>query len=476
MSQIMSQILGQQMRLEQRLTPQLIQSMDILHLPAQALEQRIAEELERNVALELVELEKTDRAEAGGNGQDGQPSGDGNGADSFVRLERFSRENHFDISDDGYVPRRPRAPSGERDAKMDAMANTASRTEGLDEHLMQQWVLLDLDNETRRAGEEIIYHLDDDGYLRTPLEQIAESADPPLSVEQLESALSFVQKLDPVGIAARNYKECLLLQLDTLPGDNTIERELIQNHLDDVAKNRYPVIARKTGYSIGEISAAVDAIRRSLILHPGYLVVDRRVPRVYPDVVVEQAPGGKSLIVRLTRGNMPDLRIKTDYAQMLKDRSNGKDVRDFVRKQVEDANSLIEAVRFRKSRLAERTLVYSTHNLAEVDELCTDLVVLREGCVVAARSVGTGAESGAVLEGGCFTLRTSGAISEEVLAAIDGLELLRARGTVVSVRIASPAALDELVERIRGAGLGLLELRPDPWIEDLLGAGKGAAR
>ncbi len=341
------------MRLEQKLTPQLIQSMDILQLSTPALEHRIAEELERNVTLEVPEhVARKEQSDKAGDAKLGEQRGDD--STSFNRLDRFTREYNLD-SEERVAPRhRGRAiRADERDAKLDAMANTASRAIGIDEHLLQQWALLDLDDETRRAGEAIIYHLEDDGYLKTPLETIAADARPPLSVGKIEEALKKVQKLDPVGIAARDYRECLLLQLDALPGDNTIERVLIQNHLDDIGRNRFPAVAKETGFAIGEITAAVDAIKHSLVLHPGYLVVDRRVPRVYPDVIIEEDELGKGLVVRLTRGNIPELRIKPEYLEMLKTKTNGKEVRDFVRKQVESASTLIEAVKFRKSRLME---------------------------------------------------------------------------------------------------------------------------
>ena len=354
MSQILSQALGQHMRLEQKLTPQLIQSMDILQLSTPALENRIAEELERNVTLEIPDAapatgDNENRGEAEFDGH--QPTED---SASFNRLDRMSREYGLD-SDDRLRERRTGRPYGadQRDAKVDAMANTASRTAGLDEYLLQQWALLDIDDQTRRAGEAIIYQLEEDGYLKTPLEQIAADSRPPLSVESLETALRHVQRLDPVGIAARDYRECLLLQLDALEGDNTIERTLIQNHLDDIGRNRFPAIAKETGYTTGEIAEAVEAIKHSLVLHPGHLVVDKRVPRVYPDVIIEEDAGGKGLIIRLARGNLPDLRIKQEYLDMLKAKSNGKELRDFVRKHVEGASALIEAIKFRRSRLME---------------------------------------------------------------------------------------------------------------------------
>ncbi len=357
----MSQSMGQFMRLEQRLTPQLIQSMDILQLSAQDLELRIAEELEKNVTLELADPAPSAEEAEGQSRDDNQARVDGD-SESFSRLDRFARENRLEFEDSSLSHLRGRyTGGGERDSKLDAMANTAGRSQGLDEHLLQQWVLLDLDDETRRAGETIIYHLNEDGYLKTSLEQVAENCRPAVSADVLERALARVQRLEPVGIAARDYRECLLLQLETLPGDNEIERRLIADHLEDIGKNRLPVIAAATGFSLGEITSAIEVITHSLLLYPAYQVVEKRIPRVFPDVIVEEELAGKGLMVRLTRGNLPDLRIKQEYLDMLKARSNGKEVREFVRKQVENAGTLIEAIKFRKSRLMEVAQAIVTH-------------------------------------------------------------------------------------------------------------------
>jgi len=344
--------MGHYMRLEQRLTPQLIQSMDILQLNTMALENRIAEELEKNCALDVVETDpKSATAEDGGAQPENRAlTSDDSG--SFRRLDQLSAEYDLDFNEGAYRPHRS-YDSRERDPKMDAMANTTSRPQSLAEHLLAQWHVLDLDDETRVAGEAIVYHLDDDGYLRTRLDEVSQNMRPHLPIEALQRALPMVQRLDPVGVAARDYQECLLLQLEALPGDNRIERELIQNHLHDVVKNRYPIIAKATGYSVGEIVEAVRAISSTLVLHPAFRVVEGRVMPIHPDVLVEYASTGGGMTVRLTRGSSPRLRISKRALEILKNRRNGKVDRDFIRKHVDDANALIDAVQYRRNRLLD---------------------------------------------------------------------------------------------------------------------------
>lgn len=348
MSQFLSQHFNQSMRQEQRLTPQLIQSMTILQKPVAELEAYIDSALESNAALEVAEPQKTSDS----NGESTAPPTDHQDDVGFARLDQWSRNYDFDSYD--RPPFKQRRYSGdERDAKMGAMANTAGREISLNEHLLEQWTLMDLEEEVSRAGEAIINHLDADGYLRVRFERIAESVRPTLPLIDLEKSLLEIHKLDPAGIGARDAIECLLLQLERQPGDNRLEHNLIEHHLDSIAHNRIPAIAKAMSVDIGEINEAINAMRSSLCLHPGYLVGDRSVPPIRPDVIVEYADTGGGLTVRLARGNMPKLQIRDDVAAMARTRKNGKETRDFARKHVEEAVALIDAVRFRQQRLLE---------------------------------------------------------------------------------------------------------------------------
>jgi RNA polymerase sigma-54 factor len=172
-------------------------------------------------------------------------------------------------------------------------------------------------------------------------------------MKDLETALNELHGLEPRGIGARDIVECLLLQLEAMPGDNQVERTLIRDHLADITHNRLPAVAKATGYSLGEINEAIAVIGSTLHLHPGYLVGDRSVPRIRPDVIVEYAGTGGDLTVRLARGNMPQLRLNDTVAALAKSKENGKSTRDFARQQVEAASVIIDAVNFRQSRLLE---------------------------------------------------------------------------------------------------------------------------
>src|ERR1044071_9878039 len=164
MAHQMSMVPSQQMRLEQRLTPALIQSMEILQLPLLALEARVREELEQNPVLEEVEPHTTQEPKPA---LEDPPATAENQAeaDSFARLDQMSRDMEFDPGDLPYG--RPSHVEGERDVKLDAMANTESRSESLRDILTRQWALIETTPQIRQAGEVIIDWMDDDGYLRT---------------------------------------------------------------------------------------------------------------------------------------------------------------------------------------------------------------------------------------------------------------------------------------------------------------------
>lgn len=350
MSQHLSQTLGQHMRMEQKLTPQLIQSMSILQKPLAELEGFVEEALESNAALEIDESPAPlDQSQESTVDRTDRPHGDEAG---FRRLERFSRDFDAEWAGSDRLSTR-RYNNGEPDPKLGAMANTAGREQGLTEHLLGQWGLLELNPEIRTAGEIIINNIDGDGYLRRPLEELANDSRRSLSISTLEAALREVQRLEPAGIAARNPVECLLLQIDALPGDNSIERVLITQHLDDLAHNRLPAIAKATGFSMGEITEAIKVIRSQLHLHPGYLVGGQPAPSIRPDVIVEYAHSGSGLSVRLARGNLPRLRVRDEIVALAKSRQTPKEQREFARRHVDEATVLIDAIQFRKARLLQ---------------------------------------------------------------------------------------------------------------------------
>ena len=375
---------SQHMKLSQqmKLAPRMIQSMEILQMPLLALRERIEQELESNIALETFEpggdpeqIER-ERIEAERDAREGERElnvEDNGGVDDFARLDAYQAENPEAVEneysasssgDSGVSEYRPSTYSasrmaGERDAKLDAMANTAARAESLTDQLLEQWTFADVDENAREAGKLLIEHIDDDGYLRTDLGKIV--ADQPgngraFTADALERALLELQFfLEPPGIAARDARECLLLQLDSLgetePADDLgVMRTLIADHLDDLIHNRIPKIASATGLSMDEIKSAMDHMRR-LSIHPGRQLVNESPPTIVPDAIIEHDEDLDDYIVYLTEGRLPNLRLNREYARLARDSDLKKTDRDFIRTNLNNAQWLIDAVNQRRQTL-----------------------------------------------------------------------------------------------------------------------------
>ena len=322
----------QQARLAQqmRLSPGLIQSMEILQLPLMALKERLELELESNVALEI------DSPEAGED------------------LEQAARER--EIFEGDHVPRLGTPPrAGERDPKMDAMANIRARDEPVTERLLREWSFADLEEDLARRGRAIIEHIDADGLLRLDLEVIQREAGRDWTSTQMEEALATVQaRLEPPGIAARDHRECLLLQVAHLvagePGTWDTVRLLIDEHLDDLVHNRLPSIARETSLSMEDIHAAMVRMQQ-LHMAPGLEIVADEAPPVVPDVIVEYDIDRDRYDARPCDGSLPRLRISPRYRAMVGDRTLDQEARDFIGRSVSSARNLIDSIEQRRSTL-----------------------------------------------------------------------------------------------------------------------------
>ncbi|MDY7107756.1 MAG: RNA polymerase factor sigma-54 [Planctomycetota bacterium] len=367
---------SQQMRLSQqmKLAPRMIQSMEILQMPLMVLQERIEQELEENIALEQVETrpeqeepahEDADERTADRLEQRELVVGDDarNRGDDWERLSTFE-SSYGDATENEYSSShyRPRQASGERDQKLDAMANIAARGESLTEQLLHQWTFAEVPEDIARAGEILIGYIDADGLLGADMETILEqNRDVPglaLTAELLERALDELQHwLDPPGLAARDKRECFLLQIDDLeandedPGHNWEDvRRLIKSHFEDLLQNRLPRIAEEADLSLERIQSAMALMRR-LNLSPGRDLVHEEVPPVIPDVIVEHDEQANEYVARLSGGALPSLRVSSQYRKMARDRSQDKATREFVGNSVRNAQWLIESIAQRQSTL-----------------------------------------------------------------------------------------------------------------------------
>ena len=364
------------MRMDQRqlLTPRMIQSMEILQLPLMALEERIEQELQNNPVLELREGDgESPESEVVNTGEgttaDIRDHEDGeramvlkeDGAEDFDRLARISEylENE-DFGQGMNFSNRVQSSGGEgdRDRKLDAMNNTAARAGTLQEHLLGQWAFIECSKSVRAAGEAVINYINAEGYLRTDPETIQKESKAPLTIEDINEAVSLIQTMEPTGVGARNLSECLLLQLDALEDDDDfadahdfeLERTLVRDHIKDLEMNRYPQISKKLGRPIPELQRAVKHLAR-LHPHPGKLIGGSDAPPITPDAIVYFDEETGKYEIEMTNDPAPNLYISGMYRKMIKERSVDKKTREFLTNNVRNARWLIESIEQRKSTI-----------------------------------------------------------------------------------------------------------------------------
>jgi RNA polymerase sigma-54 factor len=352
---------------KQVLAPRMIQSMEILQLPLQALEERIEQELGENPVLELQ-----DDSQAPPEAAEGTPPADeapaapaaerdveekplvvdeahGN-QDDFERLLNLDREvpDYFDET-----PRKSAARIEEDGERMyDALANVADRhPQTLQDYLLHQIGEMDVTAEMYAMAEKIISTLDprDGGYFRSSLRDLLPADAGPEQLKLAEDALALVQSLDPPGIAARDLKECLLKQLtpDLLFYEEL--QVLIGNHLEDLRDNKLPLIQKKTGYSIELIQESWSELR-TLNPKPGAAFAEANNQAVQPDVFVERQDDG-SYKVLVDDSRTPSLMISRYYIDRIRSGTATPEEKEFIKRKITAAQWLIDAIEQRRSTL-----------------------------------------------------------------------------------------------------------------------------
>jgi RNA polymerase sigma-54 factor len=217
----------------------------------------------------------------------------------------------------------------------------------LGDHLHSQLSVSVLSDNIRDAAESIIGNLDEDGYLSASLEEIAGMGDH--TAEEIEAALKVVQGLDPAGVGARNVRECLLLELESMNGRGGVAWQIVSDHLRMLEMRQYRELAKVLGRPIEHIEIAVKAIRR-LNPRPGLRFSGAGARTVEPDVFFIK--DGDDYIIQMNDEDVPQLRLNAQYRRML-DRDNGatKEVRDYVRERYTSAIQLMKNIEQRKQTI-----------------------------------------------------------------------------------------------------------------------------
>jgi len=343
-----------QQKLLQKLSPQQIQMIKLLEIPAVQLEQRIKKELEENPVLEEGAEESIDK-------QEEEEVVD----DTFEdNTEEFSLSDYLDEDDTPSYRLSSNNYSKDNARNVEIPFSVGS---SFHEHMKSQMGLQSLTGKEEELARYIMGNIDEDGYLRRKLDSIVDdlafSQNIKATEEELLFILRIVQDFDPPGVGARDLQECLLLQIERKDQDDPVKKrawEILKYHFQEFTKKHYEKIKERMNLDDGELKEAIDEILK-LNPKPGGSVNDpqnKSFHQIVPDFVLENRDGELDLL--LNSKNVPDLRVSRTYAEMLrsfkankkeKHSKNEKEAISFVKQKLDSAKWFIDAIRQRQATL-----------------------------------------------------------------------------------------------------------------------------
>lgn len=343
-----------------KMTPQLQQAIKLLQLSRMELETAIRKELEENPILEdSGDIDQQERAEEGAPGQEpdriaemqasnatAAPESTGQEQDP-TKQDEFEWENYVDQG-----PKLPTGPGGSGDSEeIMNYENVISATQTLYDHLLWQLKLHGFNDEEYAIASILLSYVDDDGYIKTPFEEIAQAEG--VTVQELEEILPFIQEFDPAGIGARNLQECLLIQAKYLQEDTHDLVHLVMHHLKDLEKKNYEGIARAMNKPLGDVVAMCKIIYE-MDPKPGRAFTPPETHYITPDVYVY--PVGEDYVVSLNEDGLPRLRVSNFYKNALKtEGASGDQAQDYIKEKLRAAVWLIKSIHQRQRTIYKVT-------------------------------------------------------------------------------------------------------------------------
>ena len=303
------------------LTPSLQQAIKLLPMSTLELSELLNQEMVENPMLEEVPTENLQPAEAQAEKTEEEKPAEGKDTWDDQDYEYF----FGDYLDDGY---RPKTPTEVKE--LPPIENTLSTTASLSDHLLWQLSMQTDDSALREIGEAIVGNLDNDGYLMATVEELAAMG--PWSTEQVEQALQLVQGFDPIGVAARDLQECLLLQLRHLGMADTPAGQIVTDYMVLLKNHHVPELARKLSMSIDDLKQHIELIRH-LDPKPGTRHNPSQSQYVIPDVYIVKVED--QYVAVLNEEGLPQLRISPTYRRLL-DKSGASENTDETRAYVKD--------------------------------------------------------------------------------------------------------------------------------------------
>jgi RNA polymerase sigma-54 factor len=327
------------------MTQRLQQALKLLQMPTLELQQALKAEMERNPLLEEVDeveevAELQDVKEEVGQKEEAEPA---------ETPQDDPKTEQKEVDWDDFWPDQFDTVSAPRmddpDAEFYERVPVTSKTLG--EHLGEQLRLGDLGEREIEIGEYLIGSLDENGYLQTTVEEVAErfGAEP----EKVEEVLSALQTFEPPGVGARNLQECLWLQIVQRKLSGTLAARIIQEQFDNLLNKRFSEIARALKCTVEEVQQAGDLIA-TLDPRPGQEIASEDTKYVVPDLLVERV--GDDYVVSLNDRNVPRLRISGAYQDLLRNREHVPDeTRKYISEKLNSAKWLIQTIEQRRKTM-----------------------------------------------------------------------------------------------------------------------------
>jgi RNA polymerase sigma-54 factor len=337
--------LRQQLKLTQQLimTPQLQMAIKLLQLSRLELMETIRTELEENPALEEI----PDNTAAEQLVEQTEANVEPAPAEKEVTIEDKLQQD-IDWSnylDEYNTPGRAHFESEDRDTPR--FESFIARKESLNDHLLWQFIMTKPNKEEERIASLIIGNLNKDGYLVVSTEEIADMSGFPS--EKVEDVLSLMQSFDPVGVCARDLRECLLIQANYLGFEDTIVSEIISDHLPNLEKKNYKAICKALKKSMDEVVSAINVIK-SLEPKPGREFSEETPQYINPDIYVYKLDN--DFVIMLNDDGMPKLRVNSFYKSSI---TGGKkisnDAEDYIQDKMRSAAWLIKSIHQRQKTI-----------------------------------------------------------------------------------------------------------------------------
>ena len=354
-----------ELRQEMKVNPRLYQAMELLYMPLLDLQQHLKTEMAENPFLEMAEADVVNEVSL---------------EETTPAEEKEDEVDWEEILLDGFDQGGKRRGQFE---EKEMTLPTATVSRDLHDHLLEQLHHLSIPERDVRLGEEIIGNVDEAGFLSCGLEEVIEGvnawledirevaleraeelADPeekaeelaqieslfcPYDLDEAEAMLERVQRMDPAGIAARDIRESILLQLRHEDEEDTVSYTLVSDHFDDFLNHRWTDIARAMGLSPREVQDAADRVAR-LDPKPGLRYALPDDSYILPDLIVDKVDGEYHVFLNDT--SLPRLRISRAYREVARDRNKFKgENKEFISRKLNSANWMIQAIEQRRQTM-----------------------------------------------------------------------------------------------------------------------------